>query len=838
MWRRIISFAFGHPRLVLGTVFLMAVGSLLFYPKVKVDTDPENMLRKDEFVRVFHHKVKKEFALYDFIVLGVVNNENENGVFNVETLNKVYDITEEIKKIDGVISREIIAPSMKDNIRQGGIGTVVFEWLMHDKITTQAQADSIRNEIMDNPMFYGTMVSEDGKALCIYVPIKAKNLSYKVSKAIQKIISKYKGNERYYITGLPVAEDTFGVEMFKQMAISAPLAAVIIFLLMLYFFKSLQLIVAPLIMAIITVIITMGLLILFGYPVHIMTSMIPIFLMPISVLNSIHILSEFFDKYKHFNDKKKTLMHIMEELFTPMLYTSLTSAVGFFSLSFSPIPPVQTFGVFVALGIMISWALTMTFIPAYIATLTDHSISKFAVNKGEAKTVLGHFLALTGRIAMHHAKLIILMFVILTGISIYGIMRINVNDNPVKWFDKKHPIRIADTVLNQHFGGTYTAYLVLTAKDRDKEVFKEPQMLRYIEGLQNYWKGKGDVGKSTSIVDVVKKIYYELLGGDKKYYVIPKTKPAVAQCLISYESSHKPDDLWHLVSPMYDKAVIWVQLKSGDNQDMERVIKQANEYISKNKPPFAIEYNWAGLTYINVAWQNKMVVGMLKNFLGSYIIVLFMMLFLFKSVLRAVVSMIPLTITILFIYGLLGLIGKDYDMPVAVLSALTLGLSIDFAIHFIQRSFYIFEEKKAWHLTAIEMFGSPAKAIFRNAVVIAVGFLPLLFAPLVPYRTVGFFMFAIMACSAVITLLLLPAIITLIPDRMFDKNTKDAVCKFTNCVIIDLVVAGSVLYVVRGYVLNSWGKSFFVSLVVFVVGFAFCPVIKGLGFCSDERGER
>ncbi len=837
MWRKVVSFSFDHPKFVLGIVSAMALVSLFFYPRVKVDTDPENMLRKDEFVRVFHHKVKKEFALYDFIVLGIVNNDNEKGVFNVETLNKIYEITERIKKIDGVIAREIIAPSTKDNIRQGGIGTVVFEWLMHSKISTQKQADTLREEIMDNPMFYGTMVSEDGKALCIYVPIKAKNLSYKISKQIKKIISEYKGNEKYYITGLPVAEDTFGFEMFKQMAISAPLAAIIIFLLMLYFFKSIQLIIAPLIMAIIAVIITMGLLILFGFPVHIMSSMIPIFLMPISVLDSIHILSEFFDKYKHLNDKKAAVMSIMDELFTPLLYTSLTSAVGFFSLSFSPIPPVQAFGVFVAFGIMLAWVLTITFIPAYIAILTDKSIAKFAVNKGDVKTILGNFLAFTGRIATQRAKEIIVLFILLAIVSIYGIMNIKVNDNPVKWFAKNHPIRIADTVLNEHFGGTYTAYLVMRAKDEKGEVFKEPKMLRYIESLQEYLKDKGVVGKSTSIVDVVKKVYYELLGGDKKYFVVPKTKPAVAQCLMSYESSHKPDDLWHFVSPNYESTVIWIQLRSGDNQDMERVLRQVDEFISKNPPPYKINYNWAGLTYINVVWQNKMVVGMLKNFLGSYVIVLFMMLFLFKSVVRALISMIPLTITILFIYGLLGWVGKDYDMPVAVLSALTLGLSIDFAIHFIQRSFSIYKEKKTWQLTSIEMFGSPAKAIYRNAIVIAVGFLPLLFAPLVPYRTVGFFMFAIMACSAVITLLLLPAVITIIPNRVFEEAPKDLICKFSNCAIIGLLVAGAVLYLLRGYVFSDWQRPMFISIGVgflFIMG---CPVVKRGSVCAaEERG--
>jgi predicted RND superfamily exporter protein len=110
------------------------------------------------------------------------------------------------------------------------------------------------------------------------------------------------------------------------------------------------------------------------------------------------------------------------------------------------------------------------------------------------------------------------------------------------------------------------------------------------------------------------------------------------------------------------------------------------------------------------------------------------------------------------VYGLIGWIGKDYDMPIAVLSSLTLGLSVDFAIHFIQRMRALVAETGSFEAAATRMFEEPARAIARNAIVIALGFTPLFFAPLVPYITVGAFMASIMAISALATLLLLPAV--------------------------------------------------------------------------------
>jgi len=119
---------------------------------------------------------------------------------------------------------------------------------------------------------------------------------------------------------------------------------------------------------------------------------------------------------------------------------------------------------------------------------------------------------------------------------------------------------------------------------------------------------------------------------------------------------------------------------------------------------------------------------------------------------------LPLSTTILAVYGLIGWIGKDYDMPIAVLSSLTLGLSVDFAIHFIQRMRSLVEDTGSFEAAARLAFEEPARAIARNAIVIALGFTPLFFAPLVPYITVGAFMASIMAISGAATLLLLPAV--------------------------------------------------------------------------------
>ena len=977
---KITSFSLKHPWIVMG----LALGAAMFFgaqfPKVKFDNDPENMLAEDEHIRVFHNSIKEKYNLYDFVIVGIVNKSHENGVFNVETLGRIDELTRELISLhrneDGlpevtrkgkpftptlqpdsawkralagifkndtnrlfdengdsvIIKPEIISPGVVDNIKQAGPGELAIEYLMEEAPETAADAARIQRDAMNNPLYRGTLVSEDSRAIALYIPITAKIYSYNVANLIEKLTEHWSGDDQIYITGQPVAQDTFGVEMLVQMATSAPLAGLAIFLLLLFFFRRISLIIAPMIVAIVSVVATMGLLIGLGFNVHIMSSMIAIFLMPISVADSVHILSEFYDTYPQFRDKSATVKHVVGHLFYPMLYTSLTTIAGFASLGTTPIPPVRVFGLHVAFGVGLAWLLTMTLVPAYIMlfvrteTLDKLRPETKADDKPPKDGFLTRHLGRIGSLSYAGSKFILILTGLIMIISVYGISKIRVNDNPVKWFTEKHRIRIADRVLNNHFGGTYTAYLTFRPendtslsydrklaltrqkaeqqfdnsnagkteflklledslaeyrKDRNQghntlftklnkqaeeldaktngiwldfgdeinylepdkvtlqkiktavtsigseseraelfkalagtekisgavlqekaldfidsrskgafaaflnnvraeieaPLFKRPGNLAWLEQLQEHMKTLSNVGKTSSAVDALKKASYELNyianAGEERnraFYSIPPSASAVGQVFTQLEGMKKKDSLFHLVTKDYSEANLWVQMKNGDNTEMQAVVNNVEKWINNNQAPVKLQYGWAGLTYLNVVWQEKMVSGMLNALLSSFVVVLIMMIVLFRSFLFGLLAMLPLTVTITFIYGLIGLVGKDYDMPVAVLSSLTLGLSVDFAIHFLERARELTRTLGSWKKAIEQMFKEPAMAISRNAIVISIGFTPLLFAPLVPYKTVGFFLATIMAVSWLATLFILAAIITALQKKLFKET--------------------------------------------------------------------
>jgi len=123
--------------------------------------------------------------------------------------------------------------------------------------------------------------------------------------------------------------------------------------------------------------------------------------------------------------------------------------------------------------------------------------------------------------------------------------------------------------------------------------------------------------------------------------------------------------------------------------------------------------------------------------------------------------MIPLTFTVAVIYGVAGFIRGNLDTPLAILTAVSIGLAVDYAIHFISRSRDLRKNYNSWKETIPAVFGEPSRAITRNVIVVGVGFLPLLLTPLVPYQMVGILLSSILVLGGIATLVILPALINL-----------------------------------------------------------------------------
>jgi predicted RND superfamily exporter protein len=206
---------------------------------------------------------------------------------------------------------------------------------------------------------------------------------------------------------------------------------------------------------------------------------------------------------------------------------------------------------------------------------------------------------------------------------------------------------------------------------------------------------------------------------------------------------------------------------------MRQVIEAATTYQKAH--PLAVTVKPAGIAYFNLVWNDEVLGDLVLGLVLALVVVFVILALDFRSARWALVAYVPLLSTILLIYGVVGFVGKDFDMPLSVMSTLSLGMAVDFSIHFISRfrsrlvetggGTSEAEVREALLWTAAR----PGKGILRNALLFAAAFSVMLFAPLTPYMAVGAFIVSMMMLSALLTILYLPALVVLGRNWLFKQ---------------------------------------------------------------------
>ncbi len=762
---RLTSFSVDHPWLVIGLTVLATFGFGLQLPKITTDTDPKHMLPITSPVRQYNDQVEREFGLHaDNLAVGIVN---ERGVVNRDTLSHIAELTRQIQKIHGVVVRDVTSFTTIDNVSAED-GSLVVSPLLAEVPSTDAGLEHIRKTLRDNPLLLNRVISADGKATAIYVPLEANANGKEVADRIRELLPKDSRGDRYYLAGDPIARDTFGAEMFRQMGLFSPIAGMVMCIALWLMFRSAALVLANMAVAMISIIWSMGLFIGLGFPVHIMSSMSPVFLMAIAT-DSVHIFNEFYFRYDEVRNKRRAVLETMAAVGRPVVLSDVTAAAGFASLATGSIVPVRVFGLLVGFGTLVILLMSFTLVPAILILMREDRISAAAQRELASGQEGSPLLARLGAFCIQRTKMIAVAGCVLLAVAAAGLWRIRVNNNMVHWFKPGSEIRIADRMLNQYLGGTSTGYMVIQTPREN--AMHDPTMLRAIEGLQRELEKDPLVGKSLSVVDYVKRINRVLHNNDPAFERVPDSATEVAQYLFLFSMSAKPTDLNNVVDYPFQKANLWLQLKSWDAGVMRGIIGRSEAHLKSHPLPAEAAVRPAGIAYFNMVWNDEVLWGMVTSFMAGLVLVLLLLVLETRSLLWGTLSFLPLFFTIAVIYGMVGLVGKDFDMPVAVLSTLSLGLAIDFAVHFVGRFQQRHQAGSRLDDSLVWTVARPGKGIFRNAVLFALGFLVMVFADLTPYITVGVLMAAIMLLSSVASVVYLPALIRIFHRRLLKGVT-------------------------------------------------------------------
>ena len=273
-----------------------------------------------------------------------------------------------------------------------------------------------------------------------------------------------------------------------------------------------------------------------------------------------------------------------------------------------------------------------------------------------------------------------------------GILQLEVNGSRIDQFQTDEPIYLADRAINQALDGTN--YLDIIIETREAEGLLKPQHLRRIEALQTYLETLPHVRGTTSIVDYLKQMNRAVYDGRSDAYQLPVSADVSAQYFLLYSMNGDPTDFEDNIDYDYRLANVRAAMDSGLYIDQKVVVEAAEAYIREQFNTPELSARLAGRVNVDYHWIHGLLWSHFRGLILAFIAVWIMGSLSFRSCVAGTLIMIPVSMSLLLIYAVMGFGGIQLSVGTSMFAAIAIGLSVDFAIHTVDRLVIVLRDQR------------------------------------------------------------------------------------------------------------------------------------------------
>lgn len=757
MKRKFFRWIVDNPLKVTFVSLLIIVAFAVGMKNIVKDTTADAFMKKDHPAIVNKNRLIELFGLDDPMVVIV---ENEKGVFNPKTLHIVYALSKEIQELPEVKNDGITSLSEKKNIRGVSDGMEV-DYFISDEDIDDKKAKEISYAIDNFPLMQGTVVSKDKKATLIIADLKDTKNSEILYKKILTLVSKYQDKDnQLYVAGEGAVSGYMSSYIDQDATRLNPIAGLIIMVVLFFAFRKMGAVLLPNLVIIGAVAAALGSMGHSGVAFFVITNALPVVLIGISVADSIHILSTYYERRRDFYEQeshKDSVIETMLEMWTPIGLTSLTTMAGFLGLSISSsMPPMIYFGIFSIIGVGAAWFFSITILPALMAKFQLGYSPKFVQKE---KTESG-FAQYTARFVASSPKKVVILALFVALISLVGFSKLIVNEDRITIFHSSEPIVQADKVVNTRFNGSH--YLDILIQTPQENGLLEPEVMQKVEAFQKYVKTLEHVSDSVAYTDYLKQMNKALNENQNSMYKLPTSLEAASQYFLIYSASASSDDFNDILDYDYKEANIRIYLNTGEYIYEKEIIKQVEEYLKNSFNSDKAQAKVSGRVNVDYNWVHEMEVSNFQSIGISLLLVFLMAVVSFRKLSIATLVTLPVILSILTIYGVMGFGGIWLGIGTSMFAAIAIGLGIDFAIHTTERILSLERKELNSYEIVHTLYSSTGRALLYNALALMLGFGVLVTSKVVPLMKFGSLVAVAISSSFLFSLLLIPAIMILI----------------------------------------------------------------------------
>ncbi len=654
-------------------VGILALTGLFFFniPNLTMEDDETTWYPAGDPTLKIYQAFEDRFESDDLIVVGY----QRGAPYSTEALSYLATLSECLEQEVPYVT-EVTSLATVDDI-VGTAAALEVRSLVDADAIGSLEPDALRYRIEINPFIRGNLISEDESTVAIVlklqVPREANDdaASSKILETLSNILAEEEvaTGIRFHIGGGRVtdaeAERILETDMNRLFPLSLALTAV----LLLAFFRHLPSLILPLVTVVLSLGWTLGLKTLVGSVITPVSTTLFALITVIGVASSVHLISQYWHEKPHHRQRKDLLLATYRRAGKPCLLTSLTTAVGFGSLAVSRVPAIRHLGFFAAFGIMSAFLLSMVIVPLGM-DWASHRRPKRPKNLW-----LEGMLSAIGRFNLAHPRLILVISVaVVLGMGA-GIFLIQTESSMASHFKPNSEFRQSVDFFDRELAGISSTEVILYG---ERDVFKEPDVLRRLDGLQEVAGEHPYVTSAFSLVDTLKLISRALHGDDPTFYTIPDTKRAVSQSMLLYEMSGGAG-LRDYVSGDYATARVSIRTREMDDRDKAALLQTVETYVAETMPEFRAEIT--GLDYLVSEVSKRVVLTLIQSFALAMGVITVMMILVFGPR-GGLVSILPNVVPIVFVLGLMGYAGFGLNIGTAIIASIAIGIVVDDTIHY------------------------------------------------------------------------------------------------------------------------------------------------------------
>ena len=735
------DFIFRYKWIIILLCLLTGVGSALIIPKTKIDPEMRNYIPQSIESRVETDKIESEFGVQDMVVILF----SDSCIVSSDNLNRIKNIDRSISRINGISSR--ISPFTVKNIKSEE-GMMTVDPLIKRIPSSAPDLELLGKEILENRFARDIVVSSDLTTASITATINNMVTEKETLQKIDSVISSNPGNAKIVKGGLPYIRQSLVKDVGRDAIILIPVALLIMLIVLKASLGSWRSVLLPFSIVVLTTAFSLALIPLTGWKMSIITVLVPVILIAVANNYGIYLVARFQElSFRHPEATRKELIRMLiKSLNMPILFSGLTTVAGILGLLTHSIIPAKQIGILAAAGVSLALLMSLMLIPALI--FVSGSGLTLKNRKRDRAKLFDNILNNLSKLIIKNPGRILLVSALVIILFASGIAFLRIDTNQENYFAPKHPVRQASELINSKFGGSQTISVMI------KGDIKDPELMKGIDRLTTEIKNQKGVGIVFSISQVVREMSKAIYTSTEDGYdQIPDTREAIAQMFELYNMSGSPDDFKQLTDLDNTKAHILIRLSDPENN----IVKSVKARISELTVNIPAEISVGGYAMIMSDFAESIIKGQISSLLFAVITVLLLLTIIFRSFKGGLIGSIPLTASILILFGFMGYSGIALDAATALLSSIMIGVGVDFTIQYI----WCFNLQINSGLSYPEATSSAMRTIGRsiiiNALTVMAGFGALMFSGFTSIRFFGYLVLISIGSCLIGALVIIPA---------------------------------------------------------------------------------